>query len=135
MKLLMCQGMTQYAWQKAFEHVQEEGPQRIVQFFKIALAEMPRLEAQISNYDEQKKARDEAVALFHQIDLEMHKVMQSSKLSPEEFVKEFKRNKNFTPEEWGQLSRVPELIGKHRLELFASQAFKTPKKRSPYFKV
>lgn len=129
--------MTDYSWKLAFDRMEEKGPQKIVLLFKIALKEMPRLERSFlsPNAEEQKKAREEVLAIFSRIDLEMNQEISDSKLSPDEFSKELKKTSNFTQEEWGQLSRVPELIGKHHSELFAQRAFKTPKKRSPYFKV
>ncbi len=137
MKLLMSQVMTDYSWKLAFDRVKEKGPQKIVLLLKMGLKEMPRLERSFfsPSDEEQKKAKEEVLALFSRIDLEMNHEVSDSKLSPEEFSKELKKTTNFTPEEWGQLSRVPELIGKHHSELFAQRAFKTPKKRSPYFKV
>ncbi len=124
-----------YSWEKAFEHVEEEGPQRVVKFFKIALGEMARLEAQFASKAEHDKARLETIALFQRVNLEMQQSIQASKLDPDDFIKEVKKHQNFSPEEWRLLSRVPELIGEHHKDLFARQAFKTPKKKSPYFKV
>jgi hypothetical protein len=129
--------MTHYSWQQAFDHVKEQGPQRVVQFFKIGLHEMPRLEKELlsSNKETHKKAAEEIRALFDLINSEMNKAMQKTTLSKDEFIKEMKKNKNFTPEEWGQLERVPQLLGQHHSEIFVQRAYKTPKKRSPFFKV
>jgi len=129
--------MTEYSWKRAFDQIEEKGPQKIVALFRIGLKEMARLERSFLSpkEEERNKARDEVLALFGRIDIEMNQEISASKLSPDEFSKELKKTSNFTPEEWGQLSRVPELIGKHHSELFAQRAFNTPKKRSPYFKV
>lgn len=137
MKLLMSQLMTHYTWQTAFDHVQEKGPQKIVSLFKLGLKEMPRLERTFASpiVQEHKAARDEVLALFSRIDQEMNREIAESNLTPEEFSQAVKKATNFTQEEWGQLARVPELIGKHHTELFAQRAFNTPRKRSPYFKV
>ncbi len=133
----MCQLMTHYSWQQAFENVKEEGPQRVIQFFKIGLHEMPRLEKELvsSNQETHKRVTEEIRALFERINAEMNKAMQETTLSKAEFIKELKKNKNFTTEEWNQLERVPELLGQHYSQIFATRAFKTPKKKSPYFKV
>jgi hypothetical protein len=133
----MTRFMHQYSWQTVFERLEEQGPIRIIKLFKLGLQEMPRLEkAFVSSIkEEHQKAREEVLALFHRINFEMHKAMQESSLSEEEFTKEVKKNSNFTPEEWAQLARVPELIGRHHQELFAKRAFNTPKKRNPFFKV
>lgn len=125
----------QYSWEKAFEHVEEAGPQRVVKFFKIALGQMARLEAQFASKAEHDKARQETIALFNRVHLEMQKTLQASKLDPEDFTKAVKKHQNFTSEEWRLLARIPELIGEHHKDLFARQAFQTPKKKSPYFKV
>ena len=129
--------MTHYAWQLVFDRLEEKGSLRIVMLFKIGLKEMPRLEHLFlsSNKQEHKSASEEVRALFSRIDIEMNQAITDSKLSPEEFIKEVKKATNFTSEEWSQLSRVPELVGKHHGELFAKRAFNTPKKRNPYFKV
>lgn len=129
--------MTQYAWQALIDHLEDQGPARVVKIFKVGLQEMPRLERAFlsSNPTEHQQARNEILALFHRVDIEMQKAMQNSELSQEDFIKEIKKHSNFTPEEWVQLSRIPELIGRHYNELFAKRAFNTPKKRSPYFKV
>lgn len=129
--------MTHYTWQPAFDRVQEKGPQKIVSLFKLGLKEMPRLERTFASsiVQEHKAAREEVLALFSRIDQEMNREIAESKLSPEEFSQAVKKATNFTQEEWAQLARVPELIGKHHTELFAQRAFNTPRKRSPYFKV
>ncbi len=129
--------MTHYTWQSLFDRVEEEGPKRIVALFKVGLKEMPRLErAFLSPHpEEHTKAREEVLALFSRIDIEMNQAIADSKLDPEEFIQQVKKTSNFSPEEWGQLARVPELVGKHHTELFAQRAFHTPKKRSPFFKV
>lgn len=129
--------MTHYSWQPVFERLQEKGPQRIVTIFKLGLKEMPRLEGAFlgPNPEDHKKAKEEIVALFHCIDIEMQQAISESNFSPAEFIQQVKKAANFTPEEWGQLSRVPELIGQHHSELFAKRAFNTPKKRNPFFKV
>ena len=133
----MTQLMADYTWQITFDRLEEQGPQRIITLFKWGLKEMPRLEKMFlsSTPDDHCKAREEIIALFHRIDLEMRKAMQNSPLSPEEFIKEVKKESHFSREELSQLSRVPELIGHHHNELFAKRAFDTPKKRSPFFKV
>jgi hypothetical protein len=133
----MCQVMNHYAWQLAFEHVKEEGPQKIVQFFKIGLNEMPRLEREFlsSTPEDRNNARKEILTLFKRIDLEMSHAMQQSKISEEEFIKEVRKSSNYTPEEQKLLTRIPELMGQHHSELFSRRAYDTPKKRSPFFKV
>jgi hypothetical protein len=133
----MSKAMTHYAWQLVFDRLEEKGPQRIITLFKLGLKEMPRLEKSFlsSNEQEHKNAREEVVALFSRINIETNKAISESNLSPDDFIKEVKKTHNFTTEEWNQLSRVPELVGKHHSELFAQRAFNTPKKRNPYFKV
>ena len=133
----MTQIMHHYSWQVAFDRIEEAGPARIVRLFKLGLKEMPRLEQMFlgSNPDEHQKARDEIIALFRRIDLEMQKAIQESSLSEEAFTKEVKKNSNFTPEEWAQLARVPELIGHHHQELFTRKAYSGPTRRNPFFKV
>jgi hypothetical protein len=129
--------MTQYTWQLAFDRLKEQGPQRIVTLFKIGLQEIPRLEKSLLNSTKQDQdaAAKEVRALFGRIHLELTQAISDSRLSPEEFIKQVRINKNFTPEEWERLSRVPELIDHHHKELFANRAFNTPKKRGPFFKV
>ena len=127
--------MTHYAWQLVFDRLEEKGPRRIVTLFKLGLKEMPRLEKAFLSSTEHKSARVEVLALFSRINIEMNKAISESNLSPDDFIKEVKKATNFTPEEWSQLSRIPELLGKHHSELFSERAFNTPKKRNPYFKV
>lgn len=133
----MCQFMNHYSWHQAFDHVKEQGPQRIVQFFKIGLHEMPRLEKELlsSHKETHQKAAEEIRALFDLINREMNKALLETTLAKDAFIKELKKNKNFTPEEWAQLERVPQLLGQHHSEIFAQRAYNTPKKRSPFFKV
>ncbi|MGH2640001.1 MAG: hypothetical protein ACRDF4_12095, partial [Rhabdochlamydiaceae bacterium] len=115
--------MTHYTWQLIFDRLEEKGPQRIITLFKVGLKEMPRLEQAFlgPNEQESKNAGEETRALFSRIDLEMNQAMTDSKLSPEDFIKEVKKATNFTSEEWSQLARVPELVGKHHAELFANR--------------
>ncbi len=136
-KLLISENMTHYSWQLSFDRLEEKGTARIITLFKMGLKEMPRLERAFLTHDkeEHKKAREEVLALFGRIDLEMNHAIEESELSPDDFAKEVKKSNNFTQEEWGQLARVPELIGKHHTELFAQRAYNTPKKRTPFFKV
>ena len=127
--------MTHYTWQVIFDRLEGEGPQRIITLFKLALKEMPRLEKAFTHAKEQTQAAAEIRALFSRVEIEMTRAMTNSRLSPEEFIKEVRSSKNFTPVEWEQLARVPELIGHHHKELFTKRAFNTPKKRTPFFKV
>lgn len=129
--------MELYSWQVAFDRLEEQGPMRVIRLFKIGLQEMPRLEKTFlsGSPDEQKKARNEILAIFHRISLEMQKAIQESGLAEDDFTKQVQKKSNFTSDEWAQLARVPELIGRHHNEIFAKKAFNTSKKRNPFFKV
>jgi hypothetical protein len=129
----MSHRMTHYTWQLMFDRLEEKGVGRIVTLFKLALKELPRLERTFLSHD-RDAARNEVLALFSRLDIEMKHEIENSELTPEEFSKAVKKTTNFTQEEWGLLARVPELIGNHHTELFAQRAFNTPKKRSPFFK-
>ena len=99
----------EYPIEKAFQAIESQGVEKTIAMIKLALKEMPRLEAAFMNPETQKEAKNEIRLLMKAIGTEMDDLIENG-MPAKELQTAIYNPKNYTPEEWASLNRFFQLL-------------------------
>jgi hypothetical protein len=112
---------------KAFEALNTQGVEKVIAMMKLALKEMPRLEAAFMDLTQQKNALAEIRMIFKYLGDEMGALVEANPAGQEKLREALYDPKKYTREEWTLLARFNFL-----LKQFGPMLLKTePKSKKP----
>lgn len=100
-----------YPIEKAFQTIDSQGVERIVTMIKLALKEMPRLQAAFIDLKRQKEVKPEIRFILSAIGTEMDN-LAATRTDSESVRNAIYNPQNFTPEEWASLQHFLQLLQK-----------------------
>jgi hypothetical protein len=100
----------EYPLAKPFQALKTEGLQKVVSMFKLALKEMPRLQAAFLDPKQQDEARKEILWLFEQVKVAMDQAKTLEKMDEKQLFLALNQPGHFTPEEWAALGAFSQLF-------------------------
>lgn len=117
-----------YPLAKAFQSIEDQGLKRTIAIVKLALKEMPRLQAAFMDPKQQNVARVEILWLFEVLDSEMRKAQAFENMNEDQFNQALYKPENFSKEEWAALNQFRSIISRFSGMIFKeSEKVKKPK--------
>lgn len=112
-----------YPLEKAFQTVQDQGLKRAIVLSKLALKEIPRLQAAFMDPKQQALARVEILWIFEVLEAEMQKAQALENMDEAQFNQALYNPINFSKEEWTALNNFRGLMRQ-----FSNMIFKPSEK-------